>query len=233
MRELLAPKASWERLDLFGKWLFQSTIVFGTLGAAFGATSLATLQGAGRFLLFAATALLGVSLGLAGFAMAPVPRKPDTKHASTVSLVNSILRRRGWQLRISAVLFGLALFLASLAPLFSPPPRLPHNPRVGLAYFVAKDSLVAEVGGSGLAPGAMVAVALRFAADSTTLEVRGRQVASDLGTLSLRLAAKVPDSSLVASILVTCPGRSEGCVESSVEVPLRRRAPPARAGGRP
>jgi hypothetical protein len=171
---------------------------------------------------------LGISLGVAAFALAPKnqysvdPNSPD----DMARVAQDMVSVRGSLLRWSGGLFALALLCAPLAPLF---PRSTLGPRVDVSYSILKESLVADIGGRGLAPGTPVAAALRFAdADDTSLAVQGRQVASDSGKLSLKLAAKVPDKPRGVDILVTCPGVSGGCVESTVHVALRRAAPPAR-----
>lgn len=120
LRSLFSPRQSVAVLDDFSKWLFGAAAIAGSLGGAFGVTGLTHLQGAGKTLFALSILCLGVSLALATLARIPIwvrhnPYSPDSLERAFQDLG----QLRGNVLRAGGLLFGAALVLAALAPLFS------------------------------------------------------------------------------------------------------------------
>lgn len=120
LRSLLRPSESVKVLDEFSRWLFATTAVVGTLGAAFGISGLNDLSGTGKRLFATAVLCLGVSLALA--ALARAPRKVFVNRYSLESMQDTLGRLVKFRQRVltgAALLFAAALVLAGLAPLLS------------------------------------------------------------------------------------------------------------------
>lgn len=224
LQKLIAPEHALAQLDTFGKWLFGSVAIVGTLGAAFGGTTLAALQGPGAGLFGLAVAAVGFSLALATLALSPRPGSVQPDSAKSIEdALYARIRRRGWMLTIGGILFAVALVAASVAPMFSKPTG---HPRLDVAYAIQKDSLVADIGAAALVPGTVVTTSLQVTvAGAEVFSTTARQVATDSGRLtSLHLAAPRAGGDS-ARIVVACLEAS-GCAPDTVNIPLPHPAPP-------
>lgn len=120
LRALFDAKPAMDRLDSYGKWLFSSAAIVGSLGAGLSNTSLSKLRGYGIFSFALAILMLGVCLVAASLSIAPhweEVRLTDLENLRKAVQDQFVQRRKA--LNVAAVAFVVALVLATLSPLIS------------------------------------------------------------------------------------------------------------------
>lgn len=120
LRTVFDTKSALDRVDAYGKWLFASAAVVGSLGAGISNAAFAKLRGPGAWTFALAVVGLGICLVAASRSIAPQwvqVRLLDI--ASLRSAVNTQFGNRQRLLTIAAAFFALALGLAALSPLIS------------------------------------------------------------------------------------------------------------------
>jgi hypothetical protein len=142
LQALFKPGASLQRIDDFSKWIFASTTIVGTLGAAFSNTAFHALVGVGRVFFAVAVLLIGLSLSLATVAL--VPRWGYANPASMESMLTAVdqnIKARKRPLQVATACFALALALAGTAPFASllPPYGQGSRPQVALTYELSSE----------------------------------------------------------------------------------------------
>ena len=78
------PNAGFDRLDSYGKWLFTSAAVIGSLGAGFSNSAFSKLRGAGIWLFAFASLAPGLSLVAASRSVAPHWINPLLNHLASL-----------------------------------------------------------------------------------------------------------------------------------------------------
>src|SRR5262249_4435075 len=118
LRSLFKPDQGLKHLDDFAKWLFATTAIVGTLGAAFSNKAFDELTGIGKVTFAFAVVALGVSLAAAALSVAPkwVTFNPYSRDSMS-SAIQQIYSRRRLFLYIAAPAFATALILAAVSPL--------------------------------------------------------------------------------------------------------------------
>jgi hypothetical protein len=120
LRSIFDPKSAIDRLDSYGKWLFASAAIVGSLGAGLSNSAISKLHGWGVWLYAFAIVALGFCLVAASRSVAP--HWIEARLADLSSLreaVNSQFEGRRRQLAWAAVSFAVALVLAAFSPLVS------------------------------------------------------------------------------------------------------------------
>jgi len=186
LRGMFDPKAAVERLDSYGKWLFGSAAVVGSLGAGLSNTSLSKLRGAGVWIFALAVVSFGICLVAASRSIAP--HWIEAKLAEISSLrkaVNSQFKSRQKQLNVAAGFFALALALAAVAPLVS----LVAGKNVPVLHYSLdeKGNLDAGFEASGLDPGTTMEIRLDGPKGSAVQLPSAAASADDNGQVKLSL----------------------------------------------
>ena len=120
LRAVFDTKTALDRVDSYGKWLFTSAAIVGSLGAGLSNTSFAKLRGAGIWSFALAVVALGACLVAASRSLAP--QWVEVKLTDLTSLrdaANTQFRNRHRLLTAAAFFFALALTLAALSPVIS------------------------------------------------------------------------------------------------------------------
>jgi hypothetical protein len=120
LRAVFDPKAGLDRLDSYGKWLFASAAIIGSLGAGLSNSAFLKLRGASVWLF--ALAILGLGFSLVAASRSIAPHWINARLNDLVSLrraVDEQFKTRRRELAAAARFFALALVLAALSPLAS------------------------------------------------------------------------------------------------------------------
>ncbi len=152
LRAFFDAKASLDRIDSYGKWIFASSAIVGALGAGLSSESLPRAHAGSLMLLTAAIVCLGVSLVAASQSIAPKLMPVSVNQLESMrEAVNGYFKQRQRYIRVAARFYALAIFLAALVPLLS---VLTAKATPRLTYSVdAKGALVAEVAARGMKGG--------------------------------------------------------------------------------
>jgi hypothetical protein len=94
LRAIFDPQSALTRMDSYGKWLFGSAAVVGSLGAGLSNTAFSKLRGPGIWLFAVAIVALGCCLVSASLSIAPHWAKAQ------VNDLNSLRRAVGYQFRV-------------------------------------------------------------------------------------------------------------------------------------
>ena len=194
LQALLKPSASLQRIDDFSKWIFTSTAVVGTLGAAFSNAAFHQLAGLGKALF--AAAVFFVALALFSATMALAPEFTYANPSSLESMLAAVDRRiksRKRPLRAATVFFALALLFAGIAPFASLIPLHPNKPaqtEVVFSYDISSEGkLIGSVSAQGLKPSAPLELSLSGASSKTAVILQKlRTVAGADGKASVKIA---------------------------------------------
>jgi hypothetical protein len=175
----LRSKLRDDDVETHAKWLFGSAAIVGTLGGAFQLLGDLTLPG--RYALAGAVTFTGLSLALATFSLIPIIKRAETYE---VEVLVKVSWWRRWSVRLAAVFFGIAIVLASLAPLVSL--RFVSEPAsvARVTHTLARDTLRARFQGSELPPHAVASLVV-IGTQGTVASARA--LADSTGTLDLEL----------------------------------------------
>jgi len=202
LQAFFKPGASLQRIDDFSKWIFASTTIVGTLGAAFSNTAFHALVGVGRVFFAVAVLLIGLSLSWATVAL--VPRWKYANPASMESMLAAVdqnIKARKRPLQVAAACFALALVLAGTAPFASliPPYGQGSRRQVALTYELGSEGkLTGRLTADGL--NRLVPVELGLGAGTPVTPLlfpRARTVADQSGHATASI--EVPDVKKLAS----------------------------------
>jgi len=194
LQTLLQPSASLQRIDDFSKWIFTSTAVVGTLGAAFSNAAFHQLSGLGKALFAAAVFLVALALFSATMALAP-----EFTYANPSSLESMLaaadrhIKSRKRPLRAATIFFALALLFAGTAPfatLIPLHPKKPPQTEVVFSYDISSaGKLTGSVSAQGLKPSAPLELSLSGASSKTVVILEKlRTVAGADGKASVKIA---------------------------------------------
>ncbi|MDQ2832596.1 MAG: hypothetical protein M3Y50_02420 [Acidobacteriota bacterium] len=152
LRAFFDAKASLDRIDSYGKWIFASSAIVGALGAGLSNRELPRVHAGSLLLLTASIVCLGVSLVAASQSIAPQVVEVSLNDLGSMrEAVNGHFRSRQRLVSVAARFYALAIFLAALVPLVS---VLTRQNRPRLSYVVdAKGVLAAEAQAGGMKQG--------------------------------------------------------------------------------
>lgn len=152
LRAFFDAKASMDRIDSYGKWIFASSAIVGALGAGLSNGALPRAHAGSLVLLMASIVCLGVSLVAASQSIAPKVVEVSLNDLKSMrEAVNRHFKDRQRYVSVAARFYALAIFLAALVPLVS---VLTRQSRPRLSYTVdAKGALAAEVQAGGMKQG--------------------------------------------------------------------------------
>jgi hypothetical protein len=207
LRTVFDTKSALDRVDSYGKWLFSSAAIVGSLGAGLSNAAFSKLRGLGAWSFALAVVALGVCLVAASRSVAPQwveVRLLDLE--SLRSAVNSQFKKRQTLLTIAASFFALALALAGLSPLIS----LATTPKSGpnIHYTLDdKGTLDGGLEGTGLKPGTIVELRIEASNAKGPLPV---SVATVDESGQIKLSLKISIANIVSGSidLVGCERRS-------------------------
>ena len=213
LRAVFDTKSAMDRLDAYGKWLFGSATIVGSLGAGLSSSLTPKLRGVGTWSFGLAVLAFGVCLVTASLSIAPkwvTVRLQDL--ASLHQAVNTQFRARQVWLTLAAIFFAFALALSSVSPLLS----LANQKKIPVVHYSkdVKGALDVGVEGENMEPGAIVGVRLEVAGISKASAAS--TVDSD-GRAKLTLRTTEVDSSAGNADVVLCIKKPEEkqCVDSS------------------
>jgi hypothetical protein len=207
LRAFFDPKSAADRLDAYGKWLFASAAIVGSLGAGLSNSSFSHLRGLGVVLFAVAIVALGGCLIAASLSVAPhwIKAKIDDPASMQAAVLQEFETRR-YELNWAARLFAFALLLAALCPLLSL--IAPRNAPV--LHFAVDEKGVVDMGVeiSGEKEGKVVDLHLEAKpVDGTTMPRATTTIDHDgQAKLNIRFSSYnllPPNSSLVLCIGVT------------------------------
>jgi hypothetical protein len=216
------PKAAVDRLDSYGKWLFTSAAIVGSLGAGFSNAAFSKLQGAGIWFFAAAIAAMGMCLFLASLSIAPHWVNVQIYDiASLRAAVQKQFKARKWELRGAGTLFATALVCSGASPLVS----VLTASEVPIVHYLLdeKGALEAGLEANGLEPGTAVELRLDVQPQSGTQLPKTATTADANGQVKLVLRV-AGFSSLTGNVdLVSCVKKtsSADCAQQT-RLPLRR-----------
>jgi hypothetical protein len=152
--DLLSPAHAVDRIDTFGKWLFGGLGTVGSLAVGFSVAAFSKPSGLGQATFVAAVTVMGVSLAIASWALAPalVNYNPNSL-TDMQQAVGGVLTTRWKIVRLAAVGFALTLLLASLTPALDGVRIGPQPAHVATSYQLGQDgTLTVQVSGRNLKP---------------------------------------------------------------------------------
>jgi hypothetical protein len=213
LRAVFDPKSAIDRLDSYGKWLFASATIVGSLGAGLSNSAFSKLRGAGLWLDATAIVALGLCLFAASRSIAPhwiEARLYDVDSLRTA--VNNQFKSRRRQLAWATLLFAFALVMAALSPLVS---LLTGKSYPVVHYSVdEKGALEAGLEVNALAPGTTVQLSLEGPKESTVQFPHAGTTADENGQVKLSLRIANFGALPAGTDLIGCSGkRGEVCVE--------------------
>jgi hypothetical protein len=214
LREVFDPKAGIDRLDSYGKWLFTSAAIIGSLGAGLSNSAFSKLHGAGVWLFAFAVLALGFSLVAASRSIAP--HWINALLNDLVSLRHAVeeqFKARRRQLSVAAGLFAFALVLAALSPIAS----LFGQNRITVVHYSVDEKGTFDAGleGSNLKPGTLIELRLETRSSPPIALPRAASTADPDGQLRLAIKLSNFSSSPPSLDLVSCvkePNQT-GCTE--------------------
>lgn len=159
LRALFDPKTGMDRLDAYGKWLFGSGVIVGSLGAGLSSSVLPKLRGLGTWSFVLAVVAFGICLIAASFSIAPkwvTVRMTDLESLRTA--INEQFKERQKYLTTASVFFGVALALSGISPLLS----LNSGTDLPVLHYSKdnKGALSVGVEGDDMQPGTIIGVRL-------------------------------------------------------------------------
>ena len=186
LRALFDAKPAMDRLDSYGKWLFSSAAIVGSLGAGLSNTSLSKLRGYGIFSFALAILVLGVCLIAASMSIAPhweEVRLADLGNLRKAVQDQFVQRRKA--LNVAAVAFVVALILATLSPLIS----LISSKSAPVMHYTINDKgeLDAGLEATGLDPGTAIQLQLESLGPPRTSLAHAGSTTDDNGQIKLTL----------------------------------------------
>jgi hypothetical protein len=203
LRAVFDPKAALDRLDSYGKWLFASAAVVGSLGAGLSNSAFSKLRGVGVWLFAFAILALGLSLVAASRSIAPHWINALINNlASLRGAVEKQFKTRQRQLAMAAGSFAFALVLAALSPLAS----LVGNNTVPIVHYSLDEKGTFDAGleANGLSPGTMIELRLETRAGATVILPKAAATADQNGQLKVTLRISNFGSSPATLDLVSC-----------------------------
>jgi hypothetical protein len=206
LRTVFDTKAALDRIDSYGKWLFSSAAIVGSLGAALSNTSFAKLRDAGKWTFALAVVALGMCLVAASRSLAPEWVEVSlTEVKSLRDAVNTQFRNRQRLLNAAALLFALALTLAALSPLIS----LVSGANVPNIHYALDDkgTLDSGVEAANLSSGVVVKLGLEVG--GKTQMVSSSATADETGQVKVSLKTSI--STVSGNVdLVVCEQKLDG-----------------------
>jgi hypothetical protein len=202
LRTVFDTKTALDRVDSYGKWLFGSAAIVGSLGAGLSSSSFAKLRGLGVWSFALAVVALGVCLVAASQSLAPQwveVRLTDLK--SLRHAVNSQFGKRQRLLTVAAFFFALALTLAALSPLAS---IVSTSDRVPTIHYTLDDKGVLDSGVEAGDLRAGLIVRLRLEADGKAQVPSSMATVDESGQVKLSLKTPITTISKGKIDLVVC-----------------------------
>jgi hypothetical protein len=208
LRSVFDTKSALDRVDAYGKWLFASATIVGSLGAGLSNAAFSKLRGLGTVFFAASILALGASLVCASLSLAPkwVEVQLDVLK-SMQDAVQAQFQKRQRFLTMASIFFALALAFAALSPLGS----LFSSQAVPALHYSIDDKGAFEAGltGTYLSPGAFVELRLsgkKSGSANAELPKTAAIVGAD-GSATLTLKAAAMDATNVTSLdVVGCIG---------------------------
>jgi hypothetical protein len=198
-------KTALDRVDSYGKWLFGSAAIVGSLGAGLSNSSFAKLRGLGVWGFALAVVTLGLCLVAASQSLAPqwvevrLTDLNSLRHA-----VNSQFDKRQRLLTVAAFFFALALTLAALSPLASVVSAGDHVPTI---HYLVDDKGVLDSGVEAGDLGAGMIVRLRLEVDGKEQAPSSMTTVDESGQVKLSLKTPITAISKGKLDLVVCEQR--------------------------
>ena len=222
LRTMFDAKAAVERLDSYGKWLFASAAVVGSLGAGLSNTALSKLRGPGVWVFALAVVSLGICLVAASRSIAPHWVKARIAELDSLrAAVNKQFKSRQGQLNVAAGFFALALVLAAVSPLIS----LVAGKSVPVLHYSLdeKGNLDAGLEASALDAGTMIEIRLDGPKGSAIQLPSAAGTADDNGQVKLSLKLTGVSSPATSVDLVSCvKKRDQTACEDLQRLTVRR-----------
>jgi hypothetical protein len=222
LRTIFDPKAALDRLDSYGKWLFASAAVVGSLGAGLSNTALSKLRGAGVWVFALAVMSLGLCLFAASRSIAPHWTKARVAVLDSLrAAINKEFKTRQRQLNLAAGFFALALVLAAVSPLVS----LITGASVPVLHYSLdeKGNLDAGLEASSLDKGSTIEIRLDGPKGSAVQLPRAAATADDNGQVKLTLKMTGLSSTAASVDLVSCvTKRDQTACEDRQRLSVRR-----------
>jgi len=221
LRTVFDPKAALDRVDTYGKWLFTSAAVVGSLGAGLSNAAFTKLHGPSTWLFATAVLSLGVCLIFASASLAP--QWVDANYYQLDSMrgaVNKQFAKRQFRLTSASIFFALALFLAAIAPLVS---LSPIKSEPSIHYSIdEKGGLDASLEASDLQAGTVVGLRLE-SADSKTQTPSTSAIADNTHQVKLNLKMSGIGPTTPALSLIGCiRGAKEQKCASELRLPVQK-----------
>lgn len=203
LRAIFDPKTGLDRLDSYGKWLFTSAAIVGSLGAGLSNSAFSKLRSAGVWLFAFAILALGFCLVAASRSIAPHWINALLNDlASLRCAVGQQFKTRRRQLAVAAGLFAFALVLAALSPIAS----LVGQNRLPVVHYSVDEKGAFEAGleASNLKPGTMIELRLETRSNATIALPRAASTADLDGQLKVAIKLSNFGSSPPSLDLVSC-----------------------------
>jgi hypothetical protein len=216
LRTVFDTKSALDRLDSYGKWLFGSAAVVGSLGAGLSNSVFSKLHGLAAFLFAVAVLSLGICLVQASKSIAP--HWVEIRLAELKSMreaVNSQFSNRQRLLTRASVFFSAALVLAAVSPLVS---LMPAKAAPVLHFAIdEKGTLDAGLESTGLAPGTVVQLRMEAEDGSKGQLPMSSSTVDQSGQVKLSLKMAGINSSTTNLALVACIAKTKetSCAEQS------------------
>jgi hypothetical protein len=224
LRSVFNTKSALDRVDAYGKWLFASATVVGSLGAGLSNAAFSKLRGLGTIFFAASILALGASLVCASLSLAPQWVKVQLDVLKSMQdAVQEQFEKRQRFLTMASIFFALALAFAALSPVGS----LFHSQSVPALHYSIDDKGAFEAGltGTYLSPGAFVELRLngkKSGSANTELPKTAAIVGTD-GSATLTLKAAGMDATNVTSLDVIGCIREQGDTQCAKEYLLHVR----------
>jgi hypothetical protein len=222
LRTVFDSKTALDRVDSYGKWLFNSAAIVGSLGAGLSNSSFAKLRGAGTWSFAIAVVALGMCLVAASRSIAPQWVQVQlTELDSLRNAVNDQFRKRQSLLTMAAFFFASALALAALSPLISLTLGGASIPNI---HYTLDDKGILDGGVEANNLGSGTVLELRVAVDGIGQMPASAATADGTGQVKVSLKTSLATISAGKIDLVACERRSEeGNCSKTYKMPIAQK----------
>ncbi len=222
LRTVFDTKTALDRLDSYGKWLFNSAAIVGSLGAGLSNSSFGKLRGASVWSFALAVIAFGLCLVAASRSLAPQWVEVQlTNLKSLRDAVNTQFAHRQQLLTRAASLFAFALVLAALSPLLS---LISAGGNVPNIHYTLDDKGTLDSGleATGLKPGTVIELGVEV--DGKRQTPASASTADETGQIKVSLKTSIAAIPSGTIDLVACERdeKSGGCAKMHRVTVLKR-----------
>lgn len=154
LESVVSYEKSILKLEDFGKWLFTSSSIIGVLGAGFSVAGFTNMNWLGRIFFFVSLFCITICLATSAFALSPklVNYRQSSVDSIKGVIEENIIKSKGIKLRVSGILFSLAILFAGLTSLTSQIIITPNTPYVHLAHEYLNDNITFSIAARNIYP---------------------------------------------------------------------------------